>query len=484
LAFVLPEGITDARFRRKQFNRVTPQKNGLMSERETDKSKINTYLLDVLSSELEEANRYAISDPLLRFAFDRLRELIWTTTRAFKKLVAVLKGDRFRAKVPAGEALAGDIPAPPARGRVLIDMTHTVDGGFKTGIQRVVREIARNCVETGAALPVTIHAGGIFSHYRHAALPLEIEPGPGDILLLLDACWNNGDDYPPLMRRFKARGGKTVVAVYDILPLDYPSLFRPFAVAQFRAWRERIVGRADAAVAISRATAENLYEDMRDTRPRPPIGWWPLGADFTPATGEPSATAVWIAAGPAYFLGVGTLEPRKAYPVAIEAFELLWAEGHDIRYVIVGRPGWNTGALQQRLRRHPEFGRRLLWLDDADDADLQLLYANARGAVNCAVAEGFGLPLVEAALRGVPVIASDIAVFREVGGDGPRYFDLLDSKSLAAAIDDVLARPRLSPRIKTISWRESALELVRLIREEAYQFPGEAPAITSPVFEP
>jgi alpha-1,2-rhamnosyltransferase len=93
--------------------------------------------------------------------------------------------------------------------------------------------------------------------------------------------------------------------------------------------------------------------------------------------------------------------------------------------------------------------------------------------VNCSVAEGFGLPLVEAALRGVPVIASDIAVFREVGGDGPRYFDLLDSGSLAAAIEDVLARPRSAPEIKTISWRDSALELVRLIREEGYQFPGE-----------
>jgi alpha-1,2-rhamnosyltransferase len=454
-----------------------------MSERETEKSKINAYLLDMLSSELEEANRYAITDPFIRYAYDRLRELNWTTTRALGKLAALAKGDRRRGEAPAGEALTGDIPAPPARARVLIDMTNTVDGGFKTGIQRVVREIARNCVETGAGLPVTIDAGRIFSHFRHPALPVEIESGPGDILVLLDACWNNSDDYPPLMRRIKAQGGKAVVAVYDILPLDYPSLFRPPAVARFRDWREEIVARADAAVAISRATAESLHEDMRDASPRPPIGWWPLGADFAAAKGEPSATAVWIATGPAYFLSVGTLEPRKAYPVAIEAFERLWAAGRDIRYVIVGRPGWNTRALQQRLRRHPEFGRRLLWLDDADDADLQLLYANARGAVNCAVAEGFGLPLVEAAMRGVPVIASDIAVFREVGGDGPRYFDLLDSKSLAAAIEDVLARPRIAPEIKTISWRQSALELVRLIREEGYQLRGEPAAINSPVLE-
>ena len=181
---MLSEGKTGAHFRRKHSSRVTPQKNGVMSERETEKSKINAYLLDVLSSELEEANRYAVTDPYVRFAYDRLRELYWTTTRALGKLVALAKGNRPRADVPGGEALTGDIPAPPARARLLIDMTHTVDGGFKTGIQRVVREIARNCVETGAGLPVTIDAGRIFSHFRHPALPVEIEPGPGDILLL------------------------------------------------------------------------------------------------------------------------------------------------------------------------------------------------------------------------------------------------------------------------------------------------------------
>ena len=284
------------------------------------------------------------------------------------------------------------------------------------------------------------------------------------------------------MRRFKAQGGKTVVAVYDILPLDSPSLFRPLAVARFRAWREEIVARADAAVAISRATAESLHEDMRDAGPRPPIGWWPLGADFAAAKGEPSAKAVWIATGPAYFLSVGTLEPRKAYPVAIEAFERLWAAGRDIRYVIVGRPGWNTHALQQRLRRHPEFGRRLLWLDDADDADLQLLYANARGAVNCAVAEGFGLPLVEAAMRGVPVIASDIAIFARSAGRPP-LFRVARQQKPRRRDRGRFGAARIAPRIKTISWRQSALELVRLIREEGYQLPGEPAAIASPVLE-
>ncbi len=441
-----------------------------MSDSDTETSKISAYMLDALSRELEEINRHQV-DPYSQYVYDRLRELNWTAQRLVKILMQFGKQRTPQSKARLGVALTGNIPAPQANARLLIDMTHTVNAGFKTGIQRVVREIARNCVETGIGLPVVIDAGEIFSYYRHQALPLKVKPGPGDILLLLDACWNHVADYPPIMDLMKARGGKTVVAVYDILPLVYPSLFRPIVVDLFKAWRENIVARADAAVAISQASALSLCENMPDAASRPPIGWWPLGADFDIILDKPSSFAARIANGPIYFLSVGTLEPRKAYPVAIDAFERLWAAGHEIRYVIVGRPGWNTRALQRRLRQHREFGRRLLWFDDAEDADLRCLYENARGAVNCSIAEGFGLPLVEAALRGVPVIASDIPVFREVGGEGPRYFDLLDSENLAATIKDVMQSPRIAPNIRTISWRESANRLSQLIRDQAYQIP-------------
>ena len=130
----------------------------------------------------------------------------------------------------------------------------------------------------------------------------EMEAGPGDILLLLDACWNSCDDYPPLMRRFKAQGGKTVVVVYDILPLDYPRSFQPITTACFRAWREEIVGRADAAVAISRATAESLYTRICEMPARARRSAGGRSAPISAAAkGEPSATAVVDSGGSGLF---------------------------------------------------------------------------------------------------------------------------------------------------------------------------------------
>jgi len=439
-----------------------------MNDKKTPQQRITAYTLDALSVELEELTRFPV-DPYSKFVYERIVEFYWTVSRALRRLRSLLKKAPER---PSDALLGGEIPSPPARERLFMDMTNTVESGSKTGIQRVVRRIALESVRAGLGLPVVIENGKLVPYYRHPSLPLTIEPAAGDVLLVLDAAWNNVDVYPSVVDALNASGGKVVVAAYDILPLQYPALFHQNVTRSFRAWREGVLAKACALVAISRATAQAVvdYERQAGRERLPPIGWWPLGADFDAASAEtPSPAVEKIIAGGPYLLSVGTLEPRKGYAIALDAFEKLWAAGREISYVIVGKAGWNTSALRARIRRHPELGRRLYWLDNADDADLKALYAHARASVNASLAEGFGLPLVEAALHGLPVIASDIGVFREVAGDGARYFDLLDSGSLAQAIDAELASPKIAPKIETISWAQSAQALARLIRDEAYQ---------------
>ena len=446
-----------------------------MSDIETQRRKIDAYLLESLSAELDALNRYPI-DRYSKWTYVRALEFYWTSARVLRHLREGLDRLRGVARTELPDDLGAEISEPAQKPRLLIDMTPTVRSGARTGIQRVVREIARECALAGLGAPITIQDDGRFlRRYPVPGLPEEIAPEPGDILLLLDAAWNEAALYPPAMRRVKEKGGTTVVAVYDILPLLHPSLFNLKVGGDFKRWFDEIVRAADAAIAISRSTAESVVDYLAAApRGKPlPVGWWPLGADFAKAAGgAASDNARRIAEGPPYFLSVGTLEPRKAYPTALAAFEALWAKGANIGYTIVGRPGWNTTALQERLRGHPEAGRRLNWLDKAGDADLHLLYANARGTVNASVGEGFGLPVVEAAMHGAPVIASDIPIFREVGGSGARYFELLDPTSLAAAIETTLAAPREAPHIATISWRQSAEEMVRLIRQADYKLRG------------
>jgi glycosyltransferase involved in cell wall biosynthesis len=104
-----------------------------------------------------------------------------------------------------------------------------------------------------------------------------------------------------------------------------------------------------------------------------------------------------------------------------------------------------------------------------DDNALEYAYANASVLIFPSLAEGFGLPLVEAMQRGLPVIASDIPVFRETGGEFVVYCDIGDSESLARMIHGLeqtgeVPAARDPKDWKWITWRQSAQQLVEAVR--------------------
>ena len=142
---------------------------------------------------------------------------------------------------------------------------------------------------------------------------------------------------------------------------------------------------------------------------------------------------------------VGTIEPRKRHAFVLDALERLWADGSPARLLLLGKAGWADPNLVKRLRSHPEIGHRLLWLDDAGDAEVHRAYEEVDALIFASVYEGFGLPIVEAARMGLPVIASDIPVLREVGGDGAAYFRVDDAAALAEAVRAFLDGARPDP---------------------------------------
>ena len=432
--------------------------------RREDQKRISNYLRRGVRDEERVSAAYEL-DPYSRVVYGRLRELYWTLSR----LVPKRRAATALGAGPGGVAFSTTVTPQTLTPRIFIDATDSLAGGKATGIQRVVREISRHAGEGGLALPVMIRDGRLVAAVGGSAVDCQ----PGDILLLLDSGWNRLDDYPPVIEAFRARGGKVVGCLYDLFPILYPTLYTRGLVADFHAWIDVLLD-CDAVVAISRSVAESFASHVREmdgaARPGMGLGWWPLGSDFPAQTGaEPGIDVQALAALGPFFLGVGTLEMRKGYPVAVDAFERLWAKGVDANFVIAGRAGWNAAAFEARLRRHPQKGRRLFWLDDASDADLQHLYRNARGVVLSTFAEGFGLPLVEAAQYGAPVIASDIPVFREVGGAGVRYFDVLDPASLAAQVEETLASGGAPGEVPTYSWGESTAALMSMLRAGSWQ---------------
>lgn len=449
-----------------------------MEDAMNEAMKIDLYLAK--QAHLEELEqRREKADALTRFVTVKMKELYWSVTR-LAGLAHWHDGSRSmrsvtRAPIACALVEDGAIRATTRRPRVLIDMTATLRTGLETGIQRVVREIGRRAIESGEGLPVFIEDGRLVSYYDHPGLPDTVEIIDGDKLLMLDAGWAHTDELAAVMKMVSARGGETIVGLYDIIPLLHPDAVGPGAFLAFQNWFERIVLKADAVVCISESTARSFVEHVEQFDPtgrQRRIGWFRLGADFDPGPRAPvsSRAAALAASRTPFFLSVGSLEPRKGYGVALDAFETLWSQGVEARYVIVGKSGWNTRALERRIVEHREFGRRLFWLADASDAELHALYREARSLVCASVAEGFGLPLVEAAHHGAPVIASDIPVFREIGGDALRYFDLLDRDGLAERLAEALESRPQAQTLRACSWSESAHALAALVREQRYQY--------------
>ncbi len=434
---------------------------------------IDIYLAGQDAAELAEIAR-AESGRVNRtksFLSLKFRELGWTMRRLVRNFLAAIGApQKPPGPPPARRPLwSGPAPRPPSAARVLVEITETARYGYGAGIQRVTLALAEAVLALGEGLPVVVEDGRLKSYFRHAALPDEVELDAGDILLMPDAGWNYLAEITPIMAEAERRGAKTVTLVHDVIPMRYPRAFPPPLARGFAEWFERVLLQSHAAIAVSKSTARDAQALFAARRgPAPQIDWFRLGGDFRPLSAGPASRRVARISAEPFFLSVGTLEPRKGYAVALDAFERLWAAGVEARYVIVGRTGWKSRALRRRILTHPEHGRRLIWLADADDAELEALYCKARAVVAASFAEGFGLPLIEALQRGAAVVASDIPVFREVAGDAAIDFRLLDAADLARALRAVLGgatAPGQPPA--ALSWRQSARELFAAVRAEA-----------------
>jgi glycosyltransferase involved in cell wall biosynthesis len=293
---------------------------------------------------------------------------------------------------------------------------------------------------------------------------------------MLSDSWNAFDELAPLFARIREQGGEIISCVFDLIPELHPHACHDVTVPLYDAWLRKALVESDGFLAISRTVAEELAAFV-ESRALPhrsglKIGWFHCGCDIAPAgTREPRAKVRDAAAGSSpLFLCVSTMEPRKGQRVALRAFDGLWREGVDARLLFVGRRGWLDEAVVAEIANHQELGRRLFWFDDVGDDELAFLYEHARALVLPSFAEGFGLPIVEAAWRGRAVLCSDIPVFREVGGAGAIYFRVNDPRALADCVKDFLAgRIGADPtQVSRTTWAQAARRIVEVIAREEW----------------
>ncbi len=262
---------------------------------------------------------------------------------------------------------------------------------------------------------------------------------------------------------------RTVVTVHDLMWIEHTAqcqpnpLLRPISRSYYGLGIGNALRRADRILTVSRASADAIVRHRPEAARKVVVTPNACEPGFRPA--ENAARAREKAAGvlgfdAPFFLVVGQNQPSKGHGVALEALSLARLPRH--RLVLVQRLLPGRGLHRRAVELG--VGERAHFVPTLGFDQLLCLLHSATALLQPSFAEGFGLPALEAAASGCPVIASDIPPLREVLGPAGLFFPAGDAGRLARELERVVADASLRDelrgsgveRARGFSWDETA----------------------------
>jgi glycosyltransferase involved in cell wall biosynthesis len=264
-----------------------------------------------------------------------------------------------------------------------------------------------------------------------------------------------------------------VVTVLDLIFHHVPRTFPALSRAGLEVIVPRAARRAAAVIAISNHARDDIAATIGIAPGAIFVTHLGFGVSFngSPAVGRESDIRRRLDLGESpVVLCVSALIAHKNLARLIDAFAALEIE-RDAVLVIVGHHGLEKDALASRAASVGVANRVRLtgWIDRGD---LEALYREARVFVYPSLIEGFGMPILEAMARGVPVASSTAGALIEVGGEAAEYFDPRDTESMTGAlrrlIVDQQRRSQLialgHERVREFTWARCAEETLAAYR--------------------
>lgn len=244
--------------------------------------------------------------------------------------------------------------------------------------------------------------------------------------------------YPRLIRQL---GAKPICFIHDLIPLTHPEYCRAVEYARHARRMDTVLAHAAGIIANSQDTLNQLAAyAARQHHALPPA----VVAHLAPglARTEPGPRPL---AGP-YFVMLSTIEPRKNHLLILHLWRQLSERLGEATptLLVIGQRGWKYENVADLLERCPALRGSVRELPVCSDAEVATYLQHAQALLFPTFVEGYGLPLLEALALGVPVIASELPVFREIAGQIPDYLDPLDGLGWAQAVTE-FAHPD-SPR--------------------------------------
>jgi len=229
---------------------------------------------------------------------------------------------------------------------------------------------------------------------------------------------------------------RPVYLVHDLIPITHPQTCRAGEADRHRERMRTVLTTGCGVIGNSQATLDELaaFAELEGLPEPPSHAAW-LGIDALPPIEfvQPKRPT---------FVTLGTIEARKNHLLLLNIWErLIDRLGVEApRLLIIGQRGWEADAVFDILNRNEKIRGHVIELNHCSDEELAKHLGSARALLFPSLAEGYGLPLIEALAVGIPAIASELPVFRETCRDIPTYLKPTDEAGWMTAILEY-ARP-------------------------------------------
>ena len=265
-----------------------------------------------------------------------------------------------------------------------------------------------------------------------------------------------------ILQSLESAGIQSLLMIHDTIPLEWPQHCVEDAPLTMENYVRNMARYADIALCNSQATADDYLFHARRLVGQEPKGETVVahlglhapklrrqgGAAPLPASIDPKRP---------FFTILGTIEPRKNHAFLLDVWHRIARQVPAERMpqlVIAGAWGWRIKDFKQKLDASPLTGKSIIVLERPDDATMGTVLAKTQALLMPSVAEGYGLPVLEAAREGIEVIAPALPVYREIAGDYPRSADIEDPAAWMELILSFDGEPKRKPAPPIPTWAD------------------------------
>lgn len=263
---------------------------------------------------------------------------------------------------------------------------------------------------------------------------------------------------------------KTIQIVHDIAPVKFPNNFPKGAGKQYEKQLLACLKKGRIIATNSHTTAEDVITFYPKNKKNVHYIGTGMSSWMKPQKSDPSIekTQAKYQITSDYILSLSTLQPRKNYARSIQAFSQ-YLQQHpesNLQYVIIGKKGWLYDELFS-LVADLKLEKKVLFLGYVKEEYVRTLLTHAKAFVYVSVWEGFGIPLLEAYSFGIPIVASDIAVFHEVIKEHAIFVDPKALNEISKGIAAAISAEKTAIQkdfLDQYSWDNVAQNIIRLFK--------------------